>query len=130
MDRLKISVATRHIKNGKARVLQQSIIALAIKEDQPDIKYVSAGPFGITITRKQSNGSLLRQRWSVTPRAERALFLFDAGSPPKPFQFVSKLIDEKIVKTRTMGTKKKYGTKGKHRQQERVKSDPESRMSV
>ncbi len=94
---LKIDVGAAHIVKGNCKIPQQCMIALAIKEYDPTISYVSVRTNGITVTRRSKHGAV-RQHWSVPTKAAKAIIKFDAGETVRPFSFASKLIDEVWLK--------------------------------
>lgn len=95
MTSLKVNVSSRHIKASRAG--QQSIIALALKEFDPHIRYVRAQPDMITIRKDNKNGTV-QQRWNMPLKASRQLVLFESGEVIKPFKFAARFLDEKVTK--------------------------------
>lgn len=91
---MKINVTSDSIAMGDCKSPQRCMIAVAIRQFDPSITYVSVRTNGITITRRRKAGEGTRQHWSVPIKAARAIIQFDQEQTIKPFSFESKLIDE------------------------------------
>lgn len=94
MTTLPIQVQTRHIKYGECQNAKKCMIAQAIN-DEYQLDYVAVRANGITITKRNDDGSRVRQHWALPLKAARALVRFDAGEEISPFKFNATLIDEK-----------------------------------
>lgn len=98
---MKISVTSRHIKEALCGNPYHCMIAEAIRDSLPHVRYVSVRTNGITITQHGKNGSSIRSHWTVPTNAARAIIRFDNGEDVRPFYFKPKKVDEQELPPRT-----------------------------
>jgi hypothetical protein len=91
---MKIQVTREHIVMGNCKKPNRCMIAVAIKEFDPTISYVSVRTNRITITKRRRDGGSIRQHFAVPTKVARAIIQFDAGQKVNPFSFNPTLIDE------------------------------------
>lgn len=94
---MKVEVKQYHIVTGDCKKAQKCMIAMAIKEADKDVSYVSVRTNCITVTKRRKNGDSVRRHFAVPLKAARAIIRFDQGELVKPFSFEPKLIDEEVI---------------------------------
>lgn len=97
-DNVKIRVKKKHIRNGTCGNPQYCAVALAIREQLPDAKYISVGDEDTLIDNKPMSAQGIRSayassyRYAMSRSAGRFIRKFDKKrSSVKPFTFIMKL---------------------------------------
>ena|ERR1700722_10525118 len=90
-----VAVREHHIERGKCKTPERCMIAVAIKEADPDVTYIRVRTNGITLTRRPDGGPAMTTKYAVPTKAARAIISFDSGEEVRPFTFNAKEIETK-----------------------------------